>query len=72
MHHRYDYENVDSDPANKMMANLREMVAESNAANFINKEFSNSGKTYQVAKADDFEYTDPIDSSVSKKQVRPN
>ncbi|XP_072047752.1 phosphoglucomutase-1-like [Amphiura filiformis] len=65
---RYDYENVDSEPANKMMANLREMVSESNAANFINKEYSNSGKAYQVGKADDFEYTDPIDGSVSKKQ----
>ncbi len=51
------------------MANLREMVAESNAANFINKEFSHGGKSFQVAKADDFEYTDPIDGSVTKKQV---
>ena len=52
-----------------MMANLREMVSEANVSSFINKEFNNGGKSYQVAKADDFEYTDPIDGSVTKKQV---
>jgi len=36
----------------------------------IGKTYSHGGKTFKVAKADNFEYTDPIDQSVSKKQVR--
>ncbi|KAJ3054398.1 Phosphoglucomutase-2 [Rhizophlyctis rosea] len=58
---RYDYEEVESDKANKVMDTL---------TTFINDK-SNVGKTfdgYEVAKADNFEYTDPIDNSVSKNQ----
>ncbi|XP_070563045.1 phosphoglucomutase-1-like [Ptychodera flava] len=62
---RYDYENVEAEPANQMMSNLRQMVADSG---YIGKEYSHGDKTYKVAKADDFCYTDPIDSSVSQKQ----
>ncbi|XP_038049648.1 phosphoglucomutase-1-like [Patiria miniata] len=65
---RYDYENVDSEPAQQMMANLRSLVDADKVATFIGREFAEGDKTYKVAKADDFEYTDPIDSSVSKKQ----
>ncbi|KAJ3012229.1 Phosphoglucomutase-2 [Thoreauomyces humboldtii] len=58
---RYDFEEVDSVGAGKMMAHLTE---------FINNK-SNVGKkldAYEVALADNFEYTDPIDGSVSKNQ----
>jgi len=34
------------------------------------KEFTAAGKTFKVAKAEDFEYVDPIDKSVAKKQVQ--
>ena len=66
---RYDYENVESEPAQQMMTDLRNKVSTETVAAFIGKEFTEGDKTYKVAKADDFEYTDPIDKSVSKKQV---
>lgn len=36
---------------------------------FVQKSFSSGGKSYTVAKADNFSYTDPIDGSVAKNQV---
>lgn len=36
----------------------------------VGKELSHGGKTYNIAKIDNFSYTDPIDGSVAKKQVR--
>jgi len=56
---RHDYEAVESDRANTLMANLRSSVG------------SMAGKTfgsYEVAYADDFTYTDPVDGSVAKQQ----
>lgn len=58
---RYDYEECDSEGANKMMAHLGEIIA---SADIKGKKFGN----YQVEKADNFEYLDPIDKSVSKNQ----
>ncbi|KAI8590552.1 hypothetical protein BDZ88DRAFT_471822 [Geranomyces variabilis] len=58
---RYDYEEVDSEHAAKVMDRLTA---------FINDK-SNVGKSfgrYEVAAADNFEYTDPIDGSVSRNQ----
>jgi phosphoglucomutase len=56
---RHDYEEVDSDAANGLMTHLRGRLA------------SLPGQrlgTYQVATADDFAYTDPVDGSVSQRQ----
>ncbi|WP_104664595.1 alpha-D-glucose phosphate-specific phosphoglucomutase [Ensifer adhaerens] len=56
---RHDYEEVDSDAANGLMANLREQLA------------SLPGKSFgalKVETADDFAYNDPVDHSVSKNQ----
>jgi phosphoglucomutase len=51
-----------------MMNQLQAFV--DNKAN-IGKEFkANNGKVYKVSKADNFEYTDPIDQSVAKNQVK--
>ena len=33
------------------------------------KEFTAAGKTFKAAKSEDFEYVDPVDKSVAKKQV---
>lgn len=58
---RYDYENVSSESANKMMDNLRSMITKS----------SLKGKKYggyTVKDMDDFRYEDPVDKSVSEKQ----
>lgn len=58
---RYDYENVDSEGANKLMAHLT-----SQFASFTPNE-SKLGE-FVVATADEFEYADPVDQSVSRKQ----
>jgi len=50
-----------------MISDLESYIAD---ASSIGKTYSHGGKTFKVAKADNFEYTDPIDQSVSKKQVR--
>merc|ERR1719272_2147660 len=56
---RYDYEGVDKPAAEKMMANMTEKVD-----SLSNTEI----KGMKIKKADVFEYTDPVDGSVSKNQ----
>ncbi|MDO1581947.1 alpha-D-glucose phosphate-specific phosphoglucomutase [Rhizobium oryzicola] len=56
---RHDYEEVDTEAANALVANLRDKLA------------SLPGKSFgalKVESADDFAYNDPIDGSVSKNQ----
>ncbi|XP_051569173.1 phosphoglucomutase-1-like [Myxocyprinus asiaticus] len=62
---RYDYEEVDSDAANKMIAHIQTTMSDKA---FVGQKFSSGEKTYEVEKADNFEYTDPVDGSVSKGQ----
>ena len=54
------------------MMDLLRMAAED--VSLVNKTFTggsgDSQRSYQVRSMDDFSYTDPIDGSVSKKQVR--
>ncbi|KAF9291619.1 Phosphoglucomutase-2 [Mortierella alpina] len=61
---RYDYEEVDAEGANKMVDRLRALVS-TDRANLIGKDLGNG---FVVKDGDDFEYTDPIDGSISKKQ----
>ena len=56
---RHDYEGVDSDRANTLVNNLRSKFAELKGQKFGN---------YEIAFADDFSYTDPVDGSVSNNQ----
>ena len=63
---RYDYEECESEGANQVMQHLKDTFAK---ADFIDKEFSYGDKTYKVSLADDFQYTDPIDHSLTTKQV---
>jgi phosphoglucomutase len=56
---RHDYEGVDSNNANTLIANIR--------AAFSSLKGKKFGQ-YQVEYADDFSYTDPIDGSISEKQ----
>ncbi|MEL6814647.1 MAG: alpha-D-glucose phosphate-specific phosphoglucomutase [Cyanobacteria bacterium J06598_3] len=56
---RHDYEGVDSAKANELMAGLRAQLATLPGTQLGD---------YTVDYADDFSYTDPIDSSVSEKQ----
>lgn len=59
---RYDYENVDSDGANKVVSELTKLIT-TKRSEFIGS--SVSGR--KVLEADDFSYTD-LDGSVSKNQ----
>lgn len=56
---RHDYEEVESEAANKLMANLQEKVK-----TLKGKEFNG----YKVSYSDDFRYEDPVDGSVSEHQ----
>ncbi|XP_054722854.1 LOW QUALITY PROTEIN: phosphoglucomutase-like [Uloborus diversus] len=62
---RYDYENCDSAPCNQMISELETAIA---SGSMKDKSFSSGGKTYTVAKIDNFEYVDPVDASVASKQ----
>lgn len=68
---RCDYEMVDSEGANKMMELLRQTA---DNGTLVDKTLTGGSgqdqKTYQVKLMDDFSYKDPIDESVTKKQVK--
>ncbi|OVA00169.1 Alpha-D-phosphohexomutase superfamily [Macleaya cordata] len=57
---RYDYEECESEGANKMMGYLRDLISKSKAG----EKYGN----YVLQFADDFTYTDPVDGSVASKQ----
>lgn len=63
---RYDYEECNTEDANKMMDHLEKTIAD---PKFIGKSFNAGGKAYKVKIADNFSYVDPIDNSVAKDQV---
>ena len=50
-----------------MMAGLTAMI---DSGSTVGKTFSKGDKSYKVSVLDNFSYTDPIDKSVSTKQVR--
>ncbi|MBN3316110.1 PGM1 protein, partial [Atractosteus spatula] len=62
---RYDYEEVDSDSASKMIKDLEAMMLD---RAFIGQKFSVGDKTYTVERADNFEYSDSVDGSISRNQ----
>lgn len=57
---RYDYEEVSSDDANKMIEHIRSVIAQSPKGTKFGD--------FTLDFADDFEYTDPIDGSKASKQ----
>ncbi|KAI3744373.1 hypothetical protein L1987_57452 [Smallanthus sonchifolius] len=63
---RYDYENVDAGAAKELMANLVKLQSSISDVNTtitgIRSDVAN------VASADEFEYKDPVDGSISKNQ----
>eukprot|EP00249_Psilotum_nudum_P011138 c22985_g1_i1 orf=320-2071(+) len=63
---RYDYENVDASAAKELMAYLVELQASLPELNSCIKEAILDGP--EVVTADEFEYRDPIDNSISKNQ----
>ncbi|CAG5121125.1 unnamed protein product [Candidula unifasciata] len=63
---RYDYENVSSEAGEKLIAGLEAFIKNPNSKGTTLT--APTGQKYKVAVADNFEYTDPIDGSVSKNQ----
>ncbi|KAF9240619.1 hypothetical protein BU15DRAFT_87535 [Melanogaster broomeanus] len=64
---RYDYEEVSSDGANKLVALLNDAIKTSSFANTMHHSKS-TGQDYKIASVSNFSYTDPIDKSVSANQ----
>ncbi|CAI0404073.1 unnamed protein product [Linum tenue] len=57
---RYDYEECESEGANKMVEYLRDLITKSKPGDQYG--------SYVLKFADDFSYTDPVDGSVASKQ----
>ncbi|TFK60240.1 phosphoglucomutase [Pluteus cervinus] len=62
---RYDYEEVSSEGANNLVKNLNEAL---NTGSLNNSVHVSSTGDFTIASLYNFEYTDPIDDSVSKNQ----
>ncbi|XP_016333500.1 phosphoglucomutase-1-like [Sinocyclocheilus anshuiensis] len=62
---RFDYEEVDLDAAVEMMLDLELMISD---RAFIGQVFTVGEKKYQVEAADNFEYSDPVDGTISRNQ----
>ncbi|XP_057960782.1 phosphoglucomutase, cytoplasmic [Malania oleifera] len=63
---RYDYENVDSGAAKELMAHLVKLQSTLSEVNEIIKGIHSD--VSNVVHADEFEYKDPVDGSISKHQ----
>ncbi|KAF5286188.1 hypothetical protein FQA39_LY16358 [Lamprigera yunnana] len=62
---RYDYEECESESANKMMKHLESFIQ---SPNVVGSTYSSLGKNYVVKVADNFSYVDPIDHTQTKNQ----
>ncbi|RPD55551.1 phosphoglucomutase [Lentinus tigrinus ALCF2SS1-7] len=64
---RYDYEEVSSEGAQKLVDALNQHISASSLAETTHTSKS-TGQKFTVAEVSNFDYTDPIDHSVSKNQ----
>ncbi|XP_034771613.1 phosphoglucomutase-like protein 5 [Acipenser ruthenus] len=62
---RFDYEGVDQKAAFFMMRDLGAVITDKA---FTHQKFAVGNSVYSVEKTDNFEYTDPVDGSVTKNQ----
>ncbi|MBN3297807.1 PGM5 protein, partial [Amia calva] len=62
---RFDYEGLDPRAAFYMMRDLEAVITEKS---FASQKFAVGNHVYSVEKADNFEYTDPVDGNVTKNQ----
>ncbi|XP_041089574.1 phosphoglucomutase-like protein 5 [Polyodon spathula] len=62
---RFDYERVDQKAAFFMMRDLEAVITDKA---FTSQRFAVGNSVYSVEKTDNFEYTDPVDGSVTKNQ----
>ncbi|EIW79432.1 phosphoglucomutase [Coniophora puteana RWD-64-598 SS2] len=65
---RYDYEEVPSDGANKIVALLDEAIKTSSLNGTAHVAKTAAGQEFTIASVESFSYTDPIDGSVSTNQ----
>ena len=64
---RYDYEEVSSEGAQKLVDALNQHITAGSLAHTTHKSPS-TGQEFAIASVSNFDYTDPIDHSVSKNQ----
>jgi len=64
---RYDYEEVSSEGAQKLVDNINKHIAKGSLKGTQHTSKS-TGQSFTVAEALNFDYTDPVDGSVSKNQ----
>ncbi|KAJ8380783.1 hypothetical protein SKAU_G00015610 [Synaphobranchus kaupii] len=62
---RFDYEGVDPRAAYYLMRDLEAVISDKA---FISQKFAVGNNVYSVEKADNFEYIDPVDGSVTRNQ----
>ncbi|XP_003699636.1 phosphoglucose mutase 1 [Megachile rotundata] len=62
---RYDYENCDSEAANKMMQYIESEIQK---PSFVGSKLTFGDKTYVVKLSDNYSYVDPVDGSQATKQ----
>ena len=62
---RYDYEEVESDGAKKMVDHINQGIE---GGSLARKKFNSSTGEFEISETYNFNYTDPIDGSVSKNQ----
>lgn len=64
----YDYENCTEEQGKQVMERVKSLLTD---PEFVGRTYTtNSGACFKVLSIDDFCYTDPVDHSVSKNQVR--
>lgn len=63
---RFDYEGLEPKATYYIMRDLEALVTDKS---FIGQQFAVGSHIYSVAKTDSFEYVDPVDGTVTKKQV---
>ncbi|KAI0339585.1 Phosphoglucomutase, first 3 domain-containing protein [Trametopsis cervina] len=64
---RYDYEEVSSEGAQKLVDTINEHISKSSLTETTHKSAS-TGQSFTVSSTSNFDYTDPVDGSVSKNQ----
>jgi len=64
---RYDYENVDDGAAKRLMADLLKRIEEGTVAKDV-EAAQQPAAVYRLEKADEYEYKDPVDGSISRHQ----
>lgn len=66
MHARFDYEALEPRTAYFIMRDLEALITDKS---FSHQQFAVGSSIYSVERTDSFEYIDPVDGTVTKRQV---